>query len=151
MASTQFCQVILPRVSKGDLKLEAIEDTAALGRSQTSVCAGQQRGEYGPEILIHLNANAHVWSFTDSRSRRNKHLSLIFNADLLPRHVERLVLFLVQLFDRLQDLCFIVLDDPLLLSQVVILIGQRTFRHQQPRNIVFRGFFFFLDANINYT
>lgn len=69
-------------------------------------------------------------------------MSLIFNADLLPRHVERLVLFLVQLFDRLQDLCFIVLDDPLLLSQVVILIGQRTFRHQQPRNIVFRGFFF---------
>ena len=42
-------------------------------------------------------------------------------AHLLPGHVERFVLLLVQLLDGLQDLGLVVLHNPLLLHQVVVL------------------------------
>ena len=41
--------------------------------------------------------------------------------DLLPGHVEGLILLLIQLLDGLQDLGFVVLHNPLLLHQVVVL------------------------------
>lgn len=46
-------------------------------------------------------------------------------SNLLPCQVESLVLLLVQLRDGLQDLCFVILDDPLLLHQVVVLQGMK--------------------------
>lgn len=42
-------------------------------------------------------------------------------ADLLPSHVKSLILLLVQLLDGLQDFCFVILHDSLLLHQVVVL------------------------------
>lgn len=46
-------------------------------------------------------------------------------ADLLPRQVESLILLLVQLLNGLQDFCFVVLNDPLLLHQVIVLQDRR--------------------------
>lgn len=40
---------------------------------------------------------------------------------LLPCHIERLILFLVQLFNCFQNFGFIVLNNPLLFSKIIVL------------------------------
>lgn len=42
-------------------------------------------------------------------------------ADLLPCQIQSLILLLVQLLDGLKDFCFVVLNNPLLLHQVIVL------------------------------
>lgn len=82
------------------------------------------------QTVFYTHRHHYIWSAkTEIQKIKGLNLLCKSKADLLPRQVESLILFLVQLLDGLQDFCFVVFNNPLLLHQVVILHNDKTRRH----------------------
>lgn len=54
LPTTELCEVLLPGVTQGHFELEALQDTAALRRSQLCCGSWQQGGEDGAKVLVYL-------------------------------------------------------------------------------------------------
>lgn len=54
LPTAELTEVLLPGGTQGHLKLKALQDATALGRSQLSSGSGQQSGEYRPKVLVNL-------------------------------------------------------------------------------------------------
>lgn len=57
MPTAQLRQVLLPGVAQGHLELKALQDAAALGRSQLCCGSWQQGGEDGAKVLVYLHTH----------------------------------------------------------------------------------------------
>lgn len=77
--------------------------------------------------VFHLSWEGGVCRERNTHDKRGINVYSFRNsaADLLPGHVQSLILLLVKLLNGLQDFSFVVLHNPLLLHQVVVLGGER--------------------------
>lgn len=62
LATAELTQVLLPGGSQGHLELQALQDAAALERSQLGSGPWQQGGENGAKVLVYLQGSSSIMS-----------------------------------------------------------------------------------------